>query len=189
MTDPLFRSAYEALIFAYNYSGQQYARTPMSKIAAPVASGKGLCGTDGAAQAGMIRSEVASLGKLHEAAVIARCAPVSSPCSCGRDCCSRKKKNREWTNAINILEQHLEKDVLSNCYTTFDMRIQYLTKFYCSKADQVSFYAISCNNDVCTKTVKNHFSIVKNSLFGKSGIETIAMSRLESRFSDLGLVG
>ena len=78
--EPLFINAHSALVFAFNFSGQCYDRPMMNRMAAPsVGTGKGLVGLDGAAQAGMIRGEVKSLGKLAEAILIARFAPHSMP--------------------------------------------------------------------------------------------------------------
>lgn len=61
--EPMFKSAHAALVFALNYSMQQYDRPLINRIAAghTKESHKGLSGVDGAAQAGMIRAELARL--------------------------------------------------------------------------------------------------------------------------------
>lgn len=100
---PLFESAHGALVFAFNFSGQCYDRPMMNRLASPaVGSGKGLVGLDGAAQAGMIRAEVQTLGKLAEAIIIARIAPRTVPCHCRSARCARKtsrdrRRTRTWT--------------------------------------------------------------------------------------------
>lgn len=103
---PLFNSAHSALVFAFNFSGQSYDRPMMNRMAdGPKRSGKGLVGLDGAGQAGMIRGEVAVLGKLHEAIVTAYYAPHSMPCDCRKPCCSGSKINPEWSDAIGFITQ------------------------------------------------------------------------------------
>ncbi len=68
----------------------------MSRIILPSGPGRGLGGGDGAAQAGMIRSEVEQLDRIAQAFLVARFAPASIPCDCGRPCCSGRQSNEEW---------------------------------------------------------------------------------------------
>lgn len=68
MTDALFRSAHQAMLFAYTYSATQHgtaaaaerqiALAARERYERTASSGRGLRGLDGAAQAGMIRSMV-----------------------------------------------------------------------------------------------------------------------------------
>lgn len=121
--EPLFSSAHAALVFAFNFSGQGYDRPVMSRMATPaIGSGKGLAGLDGAAQTGFIRAEVAAIGKLHEAILIARIAPRSTPCSCRSACCSGQRPNVEWHVAVSVLADRSRTSALSGC--TSDGRIR-----------------------------------------------------------------
>lgn len=86
--EPLFRSAHQALLFAYTFSDNEhgiaaaaerqiaeFARDRYPPISHP---GRGLRGLDGAAQAGMIRSRVeAHMPPLYIAAIVARFAVLS----------------------------------------------------------------------------------------------------------------
>lgn len=73
--EPLFRSAHDALKFAFVFSGQQYPLTIMAKMMrGVVGSGKGLVGLDGAAQAGLICLMVKDLPPLHADCLTARYA-------------------------------------------------------------------------------------------------------------------
>lgn len=73
--DYLFDSAYSALYFAYRYSPQQYAPTPISRLMrSQIGSGKGLHGLDAAAQSGIIRAEVEAIGPYEKNAIVARFA-------------------------------------------------------------------------------------------------------------------
>ncbi len=75
----------------------------MAKFAAPVFSGKGLSGTDGAAQAGMTRLKDSQPGRLEEAVLIARFASSYVLCDGVKSCCTGRKPNDEWTHAIAVL--------------------------------------------------------------------------------------
>lgn len=83
MNEPLFRSAHEALMFAYTFSdasGHPVAAAAERRIATFARDryerlpglGRGLTGLDGAAQAGMIRAEVGRMHPLHQAVIAAR---------------------------------------------------------------------------------------------------------------------
>lgn len=102
--EPLFRSAHDALKFAYRFSTEQYNRPVMNKLAdKPRPAGKGLAGLDGAAQSGFIRREVKELGEWYEAIVIASFALPALPCSCKSACCSGEKPNPEWSAAVHLI--------------------------------------------------------------------------------------
>jgi hypothetical protein len=158
VAEKLFRTPEEALRFAFNYSMQQQGRPLADRLASPGSrNGKGLAGTAGAGQAGMVRkfidgasrieyiqslwdwaratfnakeiakieaadmagivfleetrrvaaveTELEQLTTVERAAIIARFAPRSFPCSCGRSCCSGYTPNPEWEAAIRELTQ------------------------------------------------------------------------------------
>ena len=84
---PLFRSAHQALMFAFTFSATQHgtaaaAERQLAEFARDryermPGGGRGLRGLDGAAQAGMIRRRVEEMPPLHAAALIARFAILS----------------------------------------------------------------------------------------------------------------
>lgn len=99
----LFNNVHDALTFAFNYSSQQYALSPMSKLMKTgIGSGKGLMSTDGAAQAGIIKAHLGRLPALHQACIIARYAPRFEDCPC---CASRDKMTDEYREAIATLTE------------------------------------------------------------------------------------
>ena len=127
--EPLFKSADDALRYAFSYSGQAYDRPTMNRMAdGPHKSGKGLAGIDGAAQAGMIRAELKGIGGLFLAIVTASYAPTTFPCDCGSACCSGQKVNLEWAEAITTITQtaagrvscgsnlRLRRTIVANCF-------------------------------------------------------------------------
>ncbi len=125
-------------------------------------AGRGLGGLDGAAQAGMIRAEVEQLDRLERAFIVARFAPASVPCDCGRSCCSGNRPNEEWTNAIGILSLHLKEVVLFGCKTTIDMRVDYLKRFFLQKNTCLSIEALGEKHCVVKNTICRHLAEVKS---------------------------
>lgn len=100
---PLFANPHDALMFAFNYSSQQYALSPMAKLMKTgIGSGKGLVALDGAAQAGIIRARVAQLPPLQAACVVARYAPRFEECPC---CRNKDKMTDEYREAIATLAE------------------------------------------------------------------------------------
>ncbi len=195
----LFQNAHGALVFAYNFAGQAYDRPMMNRLAAPsVGNGKGLVGLDGAAQSGMIRAEVQCLGKLAEAILIARTAPKSKPCSCRAACCSGHKPNREWTDAIATLSDHVRTAVYTGCSVNGLMRREYLVRFFTQKADRVSLDDLAERYDINRNTVSAHYSKLSTWLAGiperkgkpgVPGMEELAWEAVEARLREVHIVG
>ena len=196
---PLFDSAHGALVFAFNFSGQCYDRPMMNRLESPaVGSGKGLVGLDGAAQAGMIRSEVQALGKLSEAIIIARIAPRTVPCHCRSACCSGHRPNKEWTNAISFLADYVRTTALAGCTSNGILRREYVVRYFTRKDDRVSLEALAEKHDIARNTVSAHAAKValllggaqpKKDKPGVPGLESAAMDAIEDRLRDIGMVG
>lgn len=196
---PLFDTAHGALVFAFNFSGQCYDRPMMNRLAAPaVGSGKGLVGLDGAAQAGFIRAEVQAMGRLAEAILIARISPRSMPCHCRQSCCSGKKPNREWTDAVGYLADHIRTTALSGCTSNGLLRREYVARYFTTKDQRKSLDALAEDHDVARNTVSAHSSKVAV-LFGGMpakggkpaviGLESVAMAAIEDRLRAIGMTG
>lgn len=193
----LFNSAHAALVFAFNFSAQQYDRPLMNRLAAPAfGSGKGLAGLDGAAQAGFIRAEVSTLGKLAEAILIARTAPRYESCECRSSCCSGKKPNKEWTNAIGVLADHVRNTALAGCTAHGLLRREYVVRYFSPKDQRVSLEALAERHDIHRDTASAHYGRVAL-LFGGSrkgrdttpGLEDAARNAIDDRFREIGLIG
>lgn len=199
LLEPLFESAHGALVFAFNFSGQCYDRPMMNRLASPaVGSGKGLVGLDGAAQAGMIRAEVQTLGKLAEAIIIARIAPRSVPCHCRSACCAGHKPNKEWTDAISILADYVRTTALAGCTSNGMLRREYVVRYFTRKDDRISLEALADKHDIARNTVSAHAAKValllggaqpKKDKPGVPGLESAAMDAIEDRLRDIGMVG
>jgi hypothetical protein len=52
---------------------------------------------------GVIRRRLETLSDLHQAILVARFAPRSFPCSCRSECCSGRRRNREWAEAVGAV--------------------------------------------------------------------------------------
>lgn len=195
-TEPLFKDVHEALVYAYNFSHQQYPRSPMSKAILQSRAGRGLGGLDGAAQAGMIRAEVTNLDRLEQAFIVARFAPASAPCDCGRSCCSGKRSNEEWTQAIGILSLHLRNVVLSGRQTTIGMRYDYIARRFLPKKRRPKIDDLAKKHGVCEKTIRNHVKDVNKFFDGhvvngtrSPGLEERAMTAITDRLEQAGMIG
>jgi hypothetical protein len=105
----LFKNPHDALTFAYNYQSQQYALSPMSKLALKGAgTGKGLVSTDGAGQAGMILAEVARMSSLHRACIVARYANKHIKCHC----CGSDALSADYRDAVGNLRELCSNQVI-----------------------------------------------------------------------------
>lgn len=170
---PLFKSAHAALVFALNYSMQQYDRPLLNRIAsgeltagmAP-AGGKGLSGLDGAAQAGMIRNELAQLSPIQQAALVASIAPQQLPCDCRVSCCSGWKINQEWANAMSALTTAAAAGALSGCLSNGRLRSMLIQRLFGAK---VTLSKLAEDHRVDERTVSAHHAKLKRWLFGGAG--------------------
>lgn len=196
--DIRFTSGHDALVFAFNVSDQAYDRPMMNRMAARSLGKGGLAGLEAPAQAGMIRAEVQTLGRLAEAIIIARIAPRSVPCHCRQACCSGKKPNKEWTDAIGFLADHVRTTALAGCTSNGMLRREYVVRYFSRKDERVSLEVLAERHDVNRQTVGAHAAKVAL-LFGGTqakkdkaavpGFEAAAMNAIEDRLRDIGMVG
>lgn len=179
--EALFSSAHAALVFAFHFSGQQFDKSAMARLAStPGRAGKGLGGLDGAAQAGMIRAELHALGELVENVLIARIAPHSVICECTRACCSGRTPNAEWVNAITWLTREAMAQVAGSL-SHYRLRRGIIEKYFGVKHN-IADLAEIC--DVNRHTVTAHQTKLLKWLKGDtgapmSGLEAQAWARIE----------
>ncbi|RKE35277.1 hypothetical protein B0G76_1338 [Paraburkholderia sp. BL23I1N1] len=157
-TEKLFRTPQDALIFAFNYSMQRGDRSLTDRMAAPSPrTGKGLSGNDGAAQAGMIRRELEELTDIERAVLVARFAPRSWPCACGRACCSGYTPNPEYLGAISLLTQ-AAMSALAGRVVHYQLRRGLVEKAAGAKVE-IKALALKC--EVSEKTAEAHWQLIK----------------------------
>jgi len=192
--EALFSSAHAAMVFAFNFSGQQYDKSMMARMAStPGRAGKGLGGLDGAAQAGMIRAELAHLCELHASILIARVAPPTIPCECQHACCSGHRPNPEWVNAIQSLTQ-LAIGELSGHLSHYTLRRGIIERYFGIKhvlADLASQCAVnpdtaSAHNAKLVRWLKG--MPAKGGTPAVTGAEALAWLRIGDRLQEAGMV-
>ncbi|MBV8158290.1 MAG: hypothetical protein JO278_11570 [Dyella sp.] len=180
-------------MFAFNYSGQQYQASAMNKAMTPaIGSGKGLIGVDGAAQAGMIRSELGMLPELHQAVLTARCAPRDIPCDCGRPCCAARRPNTEWEAAIVWLTDRAMQQ-LSGSFSHYRVRRSILEKIFGVRVDlqQIAEDCDAHRNTVSAQNAKLKVWIEgekKRGLMAAPGVESVAWTAIDIRLKAAEMV-
>lgn len=185
--ESLFSCAHSALTFAFNYSGQQFDKSAMARLASsPSGPGKGLGGLDGAGQAGMIRNEVSQLGKIGEAVMIARTAPHANPCSCRAACCSGWHKNKEWVVAISVLADYMRSTALAGTTANGQARIACVARYFETKNRRSSLDEMSKDLGLNRNTIGAYASKVAKEL---KELEHSALCLIEDHLRDLGVVG
>lgn len=99
----LFKNTHDALIFAFRYSSQQYALSPLAKMMkSGTGSGKGLVSLDGAAQSGIIMARLSKMPELQRACIVARYALRFEECPC---CSSKDKMTDVYREAVATLTE------------------------------------------------------------------------------------
>ena len=151
---PLFKSAKGAMLFAFNYSHGTIKRSALAgMMGGRSRPGRGLGGLDGAAQAGIIKDLVRSLGDTREAIVIARYEPRTIPCSCKSPCCRGFKDNPAWKNAIQLLTERA-LNVLAGHLSHYRMRQALVARFF-GVRDNLNEIAKACG--VNRDTASDHY--------------------------------
>lgn len=196
--EPLFRSAHAALVFAFNFTMQQYDRPFMNKVASRDSGhgeGKGLSGQDGAAQAGMIRRRLSTLTPLQQAIMVSRAAPPTLVCSCGAPCCQGRQANLEWSAAVRLVADYAEKEALADCTIRRDLTLELLARLF-GQAKGRKMSEIAEDAGVSVNTATNHLSRLKLWLHGNrvqggalEGQEAIAAVAAHWALTNAGIVG
>lgn len=182
--EALFQSTHAALVYAYNFSDQQYAPPPMVRLmrGGAVGSGKGLVGIDGAGQAGLILAEVMQLETPSQAVLAARFSPHDLPCECGSRCCSGHKASPAWREAIDFLTEYVLKNVLSGCASHYRLRRAMVARLY---GEKVTLQEVATRCGVPRDRAQDQNSKVSKHL---QAVERRAFEALDARFKLLGLI-
>lgn len=102
-SDPIFKSAHEALTFAFRFAGQHSPKTPMSVMVGGelggLGSGRGLSGLDGAGEAGMVLAALRHLKDEERHVLVARYGDIRRPCAC----CGQPAPEPAWSEAVEAL--------------------------------------------------------------------------------------
>ncbi|KVE11334.1 DNA-binding protein [Burkholderia vietnamiensis] len=153
-----------------------------------IGTGMGLVGLDGAGQAGEIRRHLWELPELHLSVIVARAAPHDLPCSCGAACCSGRTPNLEWQAAIGWLIR--ASAAYCSGFSHYRVRRAIIERLFGVKCDLVDI-AHDCEAHVNTVSKQNAAVrkwIEGDKKAGEAGVEGLAWSVIERRFSELGLL-
>lgn len=168
--EPLFKSTHDALVFAFNYAGQQSPKTPMTSLmrSAQIGTGKGLSGLDGAAQAGFILAEVCRLPDDQHNVIVARYGRVLHECQC----CGQDAPSEEWRSAIDALSHCVELEGVHR-----KVRLMMVERAICG--GKLDIDLLCKRYSLGRTTTYSQLSAIKTKL-GK--IERIALSNLDNIF-------
>ena len=138
----------------------------MNKMAdGPLRTGKGLVGTDGAGQAGLIRRELKELGSFYEAVLTSYYAHKTLPCACGRSCCCGSKPNPEWSEAIGLIGQAAQGK-LAGKMTNYRLRLGIVVNAFSRKSEKEKLMELAKHCSVDRDTASEHNAILAEWLLG-----------------------
>jgi hypothetical protein len=181
LNQPLFASAASAAAFALNFSSESYQTSAVNRMAGtPAPSGKGLGGLDGAAQSGMIRAELAGIGFMGEAIIVAEMAHKTKPCPCKAPCCSGEIVNREWAAAIGLLSNFLKETKIAPAY--FIVRTNLLRRYF---GVDISISEIARHSQLSRDTITAYNAKVTSFLKVE---KKLAWAQFDQRLMERGII-
>ncbi len=197
--DPPFTSAHNVLLFAFNFSDQQYDRPLMNRLPdEPVMEVReGLSGMDGAAQAGFIMGRLLDLPALYQYILFAQYAPQTISCECGRPCCRRHKDNRLWLATIDKISMAALTQALPGCLSHRVLRDGIVKKLFERKAtkNKIILADLAERCGVPNRTALDQSAKVRRWFYGtkegknaEQGQRDIAESMIEASFKACGLI-
>lgn len=175
--DPVFKSAHEALIFAFNYAGQQSPRTPMTRLmqGPSLGRGRGLVGLDGAAQAGMVLAAVERLPKEQAHVITVRYGDVRHECPC----CGQPAPPQGWVDAVDALSHCVELEGVPR-----RVRHAVIERAVCRRKWDAA--RLSLEYGLSERTLRHSCLQLKRRL---AKAENAAIAYLDDYFAERGLVG
>ncbi len=181
--DGIFKSAHEAIVFAVNFGGQQYAMSPMARLMqlGPIGSGRGLGGLDGAGQAGMVIAELCEIEYFSALSLIARCSSSKSRCVCESPCCSGWRENPVWREAINQLTDYV-MPALAGSFSARALRVASVKKNF---GDKITIQEIAEDVGVHRDTASDQHAKVVKML---KALESKAWADFTSRLETCGML-
>lgn len=183
----LFKNVHAALAFAFNYRHGQVKRPYLATLAGgPTRSGRGLGGTDGAGQAGMIKAEVQAMAKFHGSIVIARFSQARVPCSCKAPCCNGYRLGEDWGEAVDALAEEVKDRALDGLRVNYQLRKSLVVRFLeLREMQDVTLKDIAKTCGVNRDTAGAHNAKIVACL--REG-ERLAMYEVEGRLKQAGII-
>lgn len=186
-----FPDAYHAIRFAYTRDGSPQ-RPSWTRMAEGARDFQALQPIDAAAQAGMVLQALRNIEKTERAVLVAKAAPHVVACFCRRDCCSGRRMNRPWHEAISLLAEESGEIVPPKAGRS--VRSAILIKIY---AGNVSLLKIADKASLDPETVAKYHRAILRWLRGAPpgprqppipGIESSAWEHAEDALRDAKLI-
>lgn len=158
---PIFRSAHEALTFAFKYDRNRPERPMYARMGdKPTGQGRGLGGLDGAGQAGMILRHVDALSPAHRAIITLMYAPRTKTCMC----CQGDTPSHEWYGALRELSGIAAGAALSGCVSNNRLRDGIIARLF---GERIVLAELAERCRVEANTASNHNQKVTRWLKGE----------------------
>lgn len=188
LAEAVFTDTDAALRFALRFASQQHSSSELAGLRGPSRSGKGLSGMDGAAQAGMVRAELAKLTPTQRALLIGRYALPDVVCTCGRPCCCGHRPNPEWSEAVSQLARETTP-LFAGRLTYFRLRQTLIGNALLGV--RVTDASLAAEFGVHRQTVADHGTKIEGALLGtrhQTGEFDRAYARVDALLHDAGIV-
>lgn len=212
MTEPLFDSTRAALGFALNHhlalprplmnrmmADGRVRRIELAdgtKITVAVPNGpprsESLRGLDGAAQAGMICAQLATLPEPQQLILMATVLPAMDPCSCRAPCCVGTRPNAAWARAVMRICAHLKEEAQlskvkgkKGLSTSPELRRALVEKFFLPR-QEISLAALAERCNVTENTLHAHRRPIITYLAKTQEAAWVAIGEV---FDESGIVG
>jgi len=181
--DGIFTSAQEAITFAINYSSQQYAMSPMTKLLQGPSrgSGRGLIGMDGAGQAGMVLAELARLDYWQLAAIVTGKIAHSERCDCRRSCCRGWKLNPVFEEAVNQLADYVAL-TLTPVPPVKEFRVAVIMKYFGENASPLE---TAKHLGIQKNAAERHITSIRKCI---RDLEKNGLTAFSERLSEIGML-
>lgn len=200
--EAMHRNTRDALVFAFNFSGQQFAKSTLAEAIGGDAmrQGRGLVAETGAADAAFIWNELYALSAqnpLYLAVLYARYAPHGYPCDCGSLCCSGTKRNGRWLDVINFLTKAAHQHVQETISHHRVRQAVILNIFSPPEKEWRTLGAVADQCNVSRNTASKYNSLIRawicgiRDTSGKTvhvGIEQLAFEIIDERLRAMGEV-
>lgn len=131
--EAVFLTVRGAMMFAMNFGHGTLKKSSLVEMMGGGRVGRGLGGLDGAAQSGMILTELGRIRQRRRSIIIARCAPPSLPCTCRARCCRGWRENPEWGEAIGDLTAHVLEEGLAGTVSHLRLRRAMVIRYFLGK--------------------------------------------------------
>lgn len=205
--DAMHSSTSDALVFAFNFSEQQFARSALARKMGgfeqkPGHESRGLVGEIGAGDAAYIWNvlyAMAEINPLYLAVLYAKYAPRDYPCNCQRDCCCGIRKNKIWQGVINYLTQESARHINASISHHRLRQAIVLNIFARDKSEKLFLGEVAKKCGVHADTVGKYNSLIRHWISGKTamvggkaqrvpGLINLAYDNIDERLRFMGEV-